>query len=575
MELTPEECLKKYWGFDKFRPLQREIIESVCSGKDTLALLPTGGGKSLCYQIPALMNPGICLVVSPLIALMNDQVATLRQRNIKALSVTSEYNYRQIDYILDRCIYEDIKLLYLSPERLITDLARTRIAKMKVSLIAVDEAHCISEWGYDFRPSYTRIAEIRKTHPDTPVLALTASATKTVVEDIRQKLEFRKGANTYTQSFHRKNLAYFIQWNENKLGLTEQIAKKQKGSGIIYLRNRRGTERAARELNSRGIAATYYHAGLSAVDRQQRQDDWMRGRVKVMVATNAFGMGIDKPDVRYVIHYDIPDSIENYYQECGRAGRDGKHSFAVGIFTAKDIDRLKERLVSSFPSKAEIKRCYQALCNHLQLAIGSGKEEVYHFDLKRLCESFDIKPITFIHSMKLLERDGYLTYDDTPGQRSAIKFTASSEAVYNTRISDQKLAPLIETLLRSYTGLFDEYVQIDEWTLAKRIKTNKTRVVKMLRDLQKLELADYREAVGSQSVFFNEGRLDVKNIRLSDEHYYQRKKVVADKVDAIIHYTTTRSKCRSRLISEYFGETNAQECGICDVCISNKDQGEA
>lgn len=565
----PADILKQYWGFDSFRPKQEEIIQSVLDGKDTLALLPTGGGKSICFQVPALIQPGICVVVSPLIALMKDQVANLQKMGIKALCITSEYSKREVDAMFDRCVYEDIQFLYLSPERLLTDMAKTRIALMKVNLIAVDEAHCISEWGYDFRPPYLRIAEIRKLHPKVPVLALTASATPLVVQDIQEKLEFPE-SNVFAKSFKRDNLAYFMDWDEDKLGKTERIAKKQNGAGIIYTRSRKGTERVARELRKRGLSIDHYHAGLDNETRTQKQQDWMRGKTKVIAATNAFGMGIDKANVRFVIHLDLPDTLENYYQECGRAGRDGKKSFAVAILSKKDVTKLQEKLIDAFPEKKDIKRVYAALGSFLQLAIGSGKDETFPVDIERLARQYEFPERTTLQSLKFLEREGYLMLDETEDRLSQVHITCGNEELYQFKLKNKRLELLIDGLLRSYTRLFDENVSISEWVLAKRIRWSKDRVVKALKHLYESELITYRQATQLPRVTYLHERLDAKNVRISNEHYNLRKHTVTEKAEAMMHYAETRTKCRSRMILEYFGETDAKNCGICDFCVSQK-----
>lgn len=546
--------------------MQEEIIASVTSGRDTLALLPTGGGKSICFQVPGLMKEGICLVVSPLIALMKDQVSNLQKRGIKALCITSEYSPKEVDAMFDRCIYEDIRFLYLSPERLLTDMARTRIAMMKVNLIAVDEAHCISEWGYDFRPPYLKIADIRPLHPKVPVIALTASATPPVVKDIQEKLGFKK-PNVFARSFERENLAYFIDWDEDKLGKTERIARKLKGSGIVYMRSRKGTERLARELGKRNLNADFYHAGLDSETRSTRQEAWMSGKLQIIVATNAFGMGIDKPDVRFVIHLDLPDTLENYYQECGRAGRDGKKSFAVSILSAGDVNRLREKLIDSFPAKKDIVRVYAALGNFLQLAQGSGKDERFPVDIERFAANFNFSERTVLQSLKFLEKEGYLLFEEMENVHSTVKILCSSEELYRLKLNNPKLEPLIDALLRSYTRLFDEEVTISEWTLAKRLKWAKDKVVKGLGYLHQNGHIGYRQASGLPSVTYVCERLDPRNVSISPEHYNLRKHIVTDKAEAMMHYVQNNSKCRSRMILEYFGERNARDCGQCDFCL--------
>lgn len=564
------EILKEFWGYDTFRPMQSEIIDSVLLGNDTLALLPTGGGKSLCFQVPAMMNEGICIVVSPLIALMKDQVQHLHKRQIKAICITSEYSIREVDALFDRCIFEDIKFLYLSPERLQSDIAKARIALMKVNLIAVDEAHCISEWGYDFRPPYLKIAEIRTLHPKVPVIALTASATPPVVKDIQDKLAFRKKPNVFAKSFARENLAYFIDWDEDKLGKCVKIAQKLKGSGIIYTRSRKGTERITRELSKHGLSIDFYHAGLGAEVRSAKQQAWMENKSKIIAATNAFGMGIDKPDVRFVIHLDLPDTLENYYQECGRAGRDGKKAFAVAILAKKDLSNLKEKLVTSFPEKKDIVRVYNALGSFLQLAVGSGKEETFPVDFEKMAKQYNLNERMILQSLKFLEREGYVMVEDTEDRHSTLKINCSNEQIYGIRVGNPNIEPLINALLRSYSRLFDEECRISEWTLAKRANWPKDRIVKGLEFLNASEVIIYRQATLLPRITYVCERLNGKNVRISEEHYNLRKHVVSEKAEAMMHYAENEIKCRSRLLVEYFGETDGQNCGICDYCIKQK-----
>ncbi|MDP4762146.1 MAG: RecQ family ATP-dependent DNA helicase [Salibacteraceae bacterium] len=569
--MNATDVLKQYWGFDAFRPLQEDIVNYVVSGKDALALLPTGGGKSICFQVPAMMMDGICIVVSPLIALMKDQVDNLKKRGIAAMCITSDYGHREIDNMFDRCIYDKIKFLYLSPERLLTDMAKMRIAKMKVNLIAVDEAHCISEWGYDFRPPYLQIAEIRALHPKVPILALTASATPTVVNDIQEKLAFKK-KKVFAKSFKRDNLAYFVVWDENKIQKAAQIIQKRNGSGIIYMRSRKGTERIARELNKLGISADYYHAGLESEIRSEKQNQWINNRSQVIVATNAFGMGIDKPDVRFVIHMDLPDTLENYYQECGRGGRDGNKAFAVSVLAKKDVERLRSKLIDAFPEKVEIKQAYAALGSYLQLAVGSGKDETYDINIELLAERFNLNARKVFQSLKFLEKEGLIAVNEIADRFSTVKIVCDHQVFYNYQINNPKLDPLLNGLMRSYGRLFEEQVAISEWTIAKRARWPKDKVVKGLQYLQKLEMIEYKEASALPKVTFTLERLDQKNFRISDEHYALRKQIITEKVEAMIHYAESTEKCRSRMILEYFGETDAQNCGMCDWCMKKKKE---
>ncbi|MDC1221409.1 RecQ family ATP-dependent DNA helicase [Salibacteraceae bacterium] len=566
---SPKNILGQYWGFDQFRPKQEDIIKSVLDGKDTLALLPTGGGKSICFQIPAIAMDGICIVVSPLIALMKDQVANLKRREIQAMCITSENSYREVDAMFDRCIFGDIKFLYLSPERLQSDIAKARIPQMKVNLIAVDEAHCISEWGYDFRPPYLKIADIRAFHPKVPIIALTASATPMVVDDIQEKLQFKK-PNVITNSFARENLAYFVEWDENKLAKAERIAKKLKGSGIIYTRSRKGTERITRELRKRGLNVDFYHAGLENEVRSQKQEDWMQGKTQIIATTNAFGMGIDKSNVRFVLHFDLPDTLENYYQECGRGGRDGKKAFAVTLLARKDMVRFREKLAQAFPEKSDINRVYTAIGNQLQLAIGSGKDERFPLDIETIANQYDLNERLIVQCIKFLEREEYVALDESRDRNSYLQVLCSNEELYNLKVQNIKLEPLINGLLRSYGRLFDEEVKISEWTLCQRIKWSKDRVIKGLDYMHQRELVKYTKATHLPTITYTKERLDSKNISISDEHYKLRKHVVIEKAEAMLNYAEFEGKCRSRMILEYFGEVDAADCGICDICITSK-----
>ena len=512
---------------------------------------------------------GICIVVSPIIALMKDQVANLKRREIQAMCITSENSYREVDAMFDRCIFGDIKFLYLSPERLQSDIAKARIPQMKVNLIAVDEAHCISEWGYDFRPPYLKVADIRAFSPKVPVIALTASATPMVVDDIQEKLQFKK-PNVITKSFARENLAYFVEWDENKLAKAERIAKKLKGSGIIYTRSRKGTERITRELRKRGLNVDFYHAGLENEVRSQKQEDWMQGKTQIIAATNAFGMGIDKSNVRFVLHFDLPDTLENYYQECGRGGRDGKKAFAVTLLARKDMVRFREKLAQAFPEKSDINRVYTAIGNQLQLAIGSGKDERFPLDIETIANQYDLSERLIVQCIKFLEREEYVALDESRDRNSYLQVLCSNEELYNLKVQNIKLEPLINGLLRSYGRLFDEEVKISEWTLCQRIKWSKDRVIKGLDYMHQRELVKYTKATHLSTITYTKERLDSKNISISDEHYKLRKHVLIEKAEAMLNYAEFEGKCRSRMILEYFGEVDAADCGICDICVTSK-----
>jgi ATP-dependent DNA helicase RecQ len=571
--LTAKEILKKYWGYDAFRPLQEDIIQSILSGQDTLALMPTGGGKSLCFQVPALVNDGICIVISPLIALMQDQVANLKKAGIKAVALHSAMSYREIDIALDNCVYGDIKFLYVSPERLKTDLMIDRLKKMKVNLIAVDEAHCISQWGYDFRPPYLEIANIRAFMPKVPVLALTATATGDVIEDIQEKLLFAK-KHVLTKSFARDNLAYMAIQEENKRSRLLKICSRIAGCGVVYVRNRKKTAEVADFLNRNGVSALCYHAGLPGPVRQQRQNSWTNNETRIIVATNAFGMGIDKPDVRFVVHLDLPEDLESYYQEAGRGGRDGQKAYAVLLWEPKDSYDLQGRIEQKFPNPEDIRLAYRALTNHLQLAIGSGLGAAFPIDLSAISKKSNLSPSLLHNAFKALEAEGYLTFTEAFYSPSKLQITVDKNTLYDFQLRNPKLDALILVLLRSYTGLFDSYVKINEQELAKRQKNSVKEVVASLRTLHTHNIIDYIETTDLPMVVFTEPCVSVQNLRLSKEIYYRRKSLAAKKLDAMLGYLDD-GVCRQRKLLSYFGEKKSSNCGHCDVCLARKRKSES
>jgi ATP-dependent DNA helicase RecQ len=564
--LNIHQILIKYWGHTAFRPLQEEIINSVLQGNDTLALLPTGGGKSICFQVPALINEGICLVISPLIALMKDQVENLKKRGIKAVAVYSGMNYNEIDLALDNCAHGDIKFLYLSPERLSSDLVRARLKKMKVNLIAVDEAHCISQWGYDFRPPYLKIAEIRDIFPKTPVLALTATATANVVIDIQKKLEFKK-ENVFSKSFERKNLAYAVLHEEDKFNRLLRIISKVNGSGIIYVRNRRKTRDISDFLNRNKIDSDYYHAGLDAKTRDARQNAWMAGAKRVMVATNAFGMGIDKADVRFVIHFDLPDTIEAYFQEAGRAGRDDKRSFAILMYCNSDIIDAKQNLENAYPPVDEIKNVYQCLGNYFNLAVGSGKDASFDFDITRFASMYNLKPLAVFNSLKFLEKEGYVMATDALHQPSMIHIKVDKETLYRFQVENKMYDNFFKTILRSYGGTFSDFVKVSETEIASRTNVTKKQTTDYLANLDKLGILSYIPQKESPQIIFSNERVDTKDLYISKENYHERKRIGEEKLNAVIHYVSSNLKCRSQILLSYFGDDDPKRCGQCDVCL--------
>ena len=553
--------------------MQEEIIRSVYEGNDTLALMPTGGGKSLTFQLPALAKEGICLVITPLIALMKDQVENLQKRGIRALAVHSGMDSKEISITLDNCIYGDYKFLYLSPERIGTELFRQRVQKMNVNLIAVDEAHCISQWGYDFRPSYLKITELRDLTPNVPVVALTATATPAVADDIMDKLRFGK-KNILKTSFERKNLAYIVRTTDDKpkylLKVTERFPRS---SGIVYVRSRKQTKEYAELLRRNGYSADFYHAGLPASLRSIKQDEWRKGKVNVIVATNAFGMGIDKPDVRFVVHMDLPDSVEAYFQEAGRAGRDGKLAYAVLLYNEADRLKADQRIRVEFPPIETIKQVYQAVGNYLNIPIGAGKNMVYDFNLVSFSLAYKFHTLTAYSALQILQREGYLEVTDELDNPSRVMFTIEREELYKFQVNHADLDAFIKLLLRAYSGLFSGYVRINEEVLAKISGFTTDSIYNSLKALSRLHIISYIPKKRTPILFMNEERLDDANLRISKEEYSERKKRQEERAQKMVEYASSTSKCRSLYLLSYFGEKNAYRCGICDVCKERNELG--
>jgi ATP-dependent DNA helicase RecQ len=535
-------------------------------GKDALAILPTGGGKSICYQVPTMIKDGICIVISPLIALMKDQVESLVSKGIPAIAVYSGMSKTEIDIALDNCIYGNIKFLYLSPERLASELAIMRISKMNVNLLAVDEAHCISQWGYDFRPPYLRIAEIREHLPKTSVLALTATATPKVREDIQEKLLFKKKL-VFQQSFARENLAYIGIKEENKLQRILNILNKVPGSGLIYARNRRMTKEIAEFLQRNNISADYYHAGLDTKTRSIKQDNWKSGKTRIMAATNAFGMGIDKANVRTVIHFDIPNSLEAYYQEAGRAGRDGIKSFAVFIFNYNDRMTLEKLAEISFPDLLEIKRTYQAMSNYLQVASGAGEGVTYDYDIGEFCNTYNLNPTIAFNCLRILELEGLISLSDAIYNPSRVKILMHTRDLYDFQVKNKKYDEFIKLLLRSYDGMFDNYTVIREEDLAIRFEKSNENITTLLHQLNNMQVINYLPRNDSPKVTFLEARMNVEELSISREHLIERKKRYYEKMNAALNFVENTSQCRSILLLSYFGENTSYRCGICDFCL--------
>jgi ATP-dependent DNA helicase RecQ len=564
--LDIHQILLKHWGYSSFRPLQEEIIQSVLNGKDTLALLPTGGGKSITYQVPALVMKGVCLVITPLISLMKDQVDNLKKRGIKAAALHSGMHPHEIDIVLNNCIFGDINLLYISPERLLTPKFKDALQRLTISLLAVDEAHCISQWGYDFRPPYLRIAEIREFLPGIPVLALTATATPEVILDIQKKLNFRK-KNIFQSSFERKNLTYFVFKEEDKRKRILKIIKKVKGPGIIYARNRRHTKEIAEYLTNQGISATFYHAGLDTNERDKRQNSWMAGEKRVIVATNAFGMGIDKPNVRFVIHMDFPDSIEAYFQEAGRAGRDELRSFAVLLYEKADILDSRHNIALSYPEIQKIRTVYQSLCNYFQIPVGNGMDASMEFDIGDFSNRYNLQPVIVFNSLKLLEKEGFLMLGEALLSPSKIYIKTDKESLYRFQVANENLDPFIKTILRSYSGVFTEFTQINENDIARRANITPEEVKKTLTLLEKQQILDYIPTGDKPKISFTENRVEAAHLTLSAGNYKILMKDAQRRLESVIHYAESMHKCRSVLLLEYFGESDVKRCGKCDVCL--------
>ncbi len=566
--MTIQEILQHYWKHSTFRPLQEEIIQSVLLGRDTLALLPTGGGKSICFQVPALAKDGICLVISPLIALMKDQVENLRARGIEAVSIVSGMSKREVDIALDSCIYGEVKFLYLSPERLLSELVKERIRYMHVNLIAVDEAHCISQWGYDFRPPYLHLADLRELHPNVPVLALTATATAVVSDDIQEKLAFKQ-QNVFRQSFERKNISYVVQHQENKLQRLLDVVKGVQGTGIVYVRSRKETFEIAQFLNQHGFAADYYHAGLEAEQRSIKQENWKTNQCRIIVATNAFGMGIDKPDVRFVIHKDIPESLEAYYQEAGRAGRDEQKAYAVLLYNHGDRYKLEKKFEMNFPTVEEIKKVYHSLGSYYQLAYGTGAGVSFDLDIGDFCSKFKYDAIKTLNALKFLERNDYVSFTESVFLPSRFRFSVDSGALYNFQIQYQAWDAFVKTLLRSYAGAFENYVHIREFDLARRMNASVQQVIEGLNQLQQMEVLHYLPQTDKPQVTFLSPRFDIKDVMIDQSYIEQRKQVFREKMEAVFHYAEAPN-CRSRMLLSYFDEHNAHKCGVCDICLEEK-----
>ena len=571
MSQRTRSVLKQYWGYPSFRPLQEDIVDSVVAGKDTLALLPTGGGKSICFQVPAMAMDGICVVVTPLIALMKDQVAHLLIKRIPAAAIYSGMHPDQVELVYNQAVFGRLKFLYVSPERLMTDQFQEAIKRMRVNLLAVDESHCISQWGYDFRPPYLKIAEIRPYIPKTPVLALTATATAKVVDDIQFRLGFKE-KNVFQSSFERKNVTYNVYHEPDKFGvLYRKLHALKEGSAIVYVRNRRKTQVIAEWLQSVGISATFYHAGLEAKMRDERQDLWMKGKVKVMVSTNAFGMGIDKPDVRLVIHMDLPDSIEAYFQEAGRAGRDLKPAEAFLLVSNADIQQLKDNLQQSFPEMDRIKLIYKALGNYLQLPLGAGKMELYPFIMTDFAKTYGFSIMEVYNSLKIMEKEGILELSESFDEPSKVWIKAPREDLYRFQVAFPKFDTLVKYMLRNMPGVMSDFVKFNEEATAQKSGLPVEQVIAQLQQMEKYNFLTYVPRKDKPQIQLLTELLDTRYFTLSNENYQDRKRDAQERVGAVIDFVNNNQECRSVQLLRYFNETTKKNCGRCDVCLNHAE----
>ena len=563
-----QSILKKYWGFDNFRGIQKDIIESIGNGRDTLGLMPTGGGKSITFQVPALAQEGVGIVITPLIALMKDQVMHLKMLGIRATAIYSGLSREEIIIRLENAIFGGVKILYVSPERLSSQLFLAKLNHMKVSFVTVDEAHCISQWGYDFRPSYLHIADIRKIKPEAPILALTATATPRVVEDIQKQLQFKE-MNVFRMSFERKNLAYIVQHSTDKATDLIQLLNRIEGSAIVYARSRRRTKEFSDFLCDNGFSSTFFHAGLDSTLKDQRQKEWQAGKVRIIVATNAFGMGIDKPDVRLVAHIDCPDSLEAYFQEAGRAGRDGEKSYAVMLYNGSDEAKLKKRIPDTFPEKDYIRNVYEDLAFYYQIGVGSGAGYTAEFDIDKFCHTFRHFPVQVHSALQLLMRSGYIEYAEETENRARVRFLLERDELYRLENITAKENDLIIALLRNYTGLFSDYNYVDESFLAQQIELNLQQTYFVFMALNKRRILHFIPGSKTPLITYLQRREETEHVNIPHSVYEERKKQYTERIEAVIRYANNDEECRSRQLLAYFGERRSSDCGQCDVCLAN------
>lgn len=562
------EILRKYWGYNDFRGIQREIIDSVCAKRDTLGLMPTGGGKSITFQVPALTMPGVCIVITPLVALMKDQVDNLRSRGIKAAAIYSGMAHSDIIATLENAIFGGVKILYVSPERLSSELFKKKLSHMQVSFITVDEAHCISQWGYDFRPSYLKISDIRQIHSDVPVLALTATATPKVIDDIQNRLGFKE-KNVFRMSFERKNLAYIVTKTSDKEREALRLLHDVDGSAIVYVRSRKRAKELSEVLKQAGVNSTFYHAGLEDSVRVARQKDWQEDNVKVIVATNAFGMGIDKPDVRLVVHVDCPDSIEAYFQEAGRAGRDGKSAKAVLLYDGNDRAKLKRRISETFPDKDDIRTVYEHLAYFYQIGMGSGAGCRFEFNIDKFCMYFHHFPIPVNSALNILTRAGYIEYEGERENMSQLTMLLRREDLYRLDSLDERENAVVTALLRNYGGLFSDYCYIDESLIAMQVGIKREEVYEILKNLSRRRILHFIPRKAIPHIKYTQRRIEADLLVFGKEIYDDRKTEYTERINSIINYAENNDICRSRQLLWYFGEKKSTDCGVCDVCISH------